>query len=102
MRQASFIDIDVALNKHVFCHCDGRHRVRPARIERQMCDDLGNLRRLHAMVEREFEVIRQRDHLVSADHRGEGDDATVAGRQTGPLPHLAEEAILREFVEAPE
>ena len=64
-----------------------------------MRDDLRNLRRLHAVVERKLQVIRQRDRLIAPDQRGERDDAAVARRKAGTLPHLAEQAILRIFVE---
>ena len=47
-----------------------------------MGDDLRNLRRLHAMVERKLQVIRQRDRLIAPDKRGERDDAAIAPRKT--------------------
>ena len=83
-----------------FVDRNGRHRVRPAGIERQMGDDLRNLRRLHAVVERKLQVIRQRDRLIAPDQRGERDDAAIARRKAGTLPHLTEQAILRVFVES--
>jgi hypothetical protein len=51
------------------------------------------------MVQRELQVIRQRDRLIAPDQRGERDDAAIAPRKAGPRPHLAEQAILRVFVE---
>ena len=65
-----------------------------------MGDDLRNLRRLHAMVEGKLQMLRQRDHLVAPDQRGERDDAAIARRKAGTLPHVAEQAILRIFVES--
>src|SRR5262249_46849789 len=75
------------------------YRVRPAGIEREMGDDLRDLRGLDPMLERKFEVICKSNRLVSSDHCGKRDDAAVAGRQAGPLPHLTEQSILRVFVE---
>src|SRR5947209_382457 len=64
-----------------------------------MGDDLRNFRRLHAVVERKLQVIRQSNHLVARDQRGERDDAAVAGCEAGTFPHLSEKLILRVFVE---
>ncbi|MGY3368839.1 hypothetical protein ACVWZL_005964 [Bradyrhizobium sp. GM2.4] len=43
-----------------------------------MSDDLRYLRRLHAAVEREGQVVRQFDGLVAGDQRGHRNDAAVA------------------------
>jgi hypothetical protein len=53
-----------------------------------------------AMVERKLKVIRQRDRLIAPDQRGECDDAAIAPRKAGTLPHVTEQAILRVFVES--
>ena len=100
-RRGQPIGSDVALREHVFRHHNGCHRVRPAGIERQMGDDLRNLRRLHAVVERKLQVIRQRDRLIAPDQRGERDDAAIAQRKAGALPHLTEQAISACICRAP-
>jgi len=45
-------------------------------------------------------VIGQRDRLIAPDQRSERDDAAIARRKAGTLPHVAEQAILRIFVES--
>ena len=64
-----------------------------------MRDDLRNFRRLHAVVERKLQMIRQSDRLAAPDQRGECDDAAIAPRKAGALPHLTEQAILGVFVQ---
>ena len=64
-----------------------------------MRDDLGHLLRLDAIVERQVQVERHLDRLVARDQRGERDDAAIAGREAGALPHVAEQAVLRILLE---
>ena len=64
-----------------------------------MGDDLRNLRRLDAVVERKLQVLRQRNRLIAPDQRRDRDHAAIAQGQAGALPHLSEQAILRIFVE---
>ena len=59
-------------------------------------DSLG---RLHAVVEREVEIVRKFDRLIARDERGDRDDAPVPRRQTRPLPEIAEHDVLRIFFE---
>ena len=54
----------------------------------------------HAVVERNLQVIRQRDRLIAPDQRGERDDAAIAPRKIGTLPNVTEQAILCVFVES--
>src|SRR5947207_1469027 len=75
-----------------------RQGVRPAGIEGQMRDDLGDLARLHTVIERKLELMRQLDRLVARDQRRQGDDAAVARRQSGAPPQVGERA-LRVFLE---
>ena len=58
-----------------------------------------SLGRLHAIVEREVEIVRQFDRLIARDERGDRDDATVARRQSRSLPEIAEHDALRIFFE---
>jgi hypothetical protein len=60
-----------------------------------MRDDLRDLRRLHAVVEREGQVVRQFDGLVAGDQRGDGDDAAVARGKARPFPEVVDDELLR-------
>ena len=60
-----------------------------------MRDDLRDFRRRDAVVERQVDVVRHLDRLAARDQHGERHHAAVARRQAGPLPDLAEEAVLR-------
>src|SRR6266516_659273 len=50
-RGGQLVRANLARGKHVLRHRDGRHRIRPPRIESQMRDGVGNLGRLHAIIE---------------------------------------------------
>ena len=65
-----------------------------------MRDDLGDLGRLHAVVEGQSEMEGHLDRLVARDQHRERDDAAVARAQAGTLPDIAEQAFLRVFVES--
>jgi hypothetical protein len=51
-RRGQLIARDLALREDVFCDGNGRYCVRPAGVERQMRDDLGNFGWLHTVIER--------------------------------------------------
>src|SRR5882757_9883436 len=89
------VGADVAGLEHVLRRGDGIHRVCPAGVERQVRDDFRQFGRLHAVVEREVEIVRKFDHLIARDERGDRDDASVARWQTWSLPEIAEHDILR-------
>src|SRR3712207_7807623 len=52
----------------------------------EMRDDLGELARLHPVVERLAEVVRHRRRQLAGNQGGDGDDAPVARREAGTLP----------------
>ena len=82
---------DLARGKDLVCDRDRRHGIRPARIEREMGDDLGDLARLDAVVEREVQMARHLDRLVAGDQRRERDDAAVPRREPRAFPEVAEQ-----------
>jgi len=51
------VRLDAALRKHLLGCGRRRHRVFPPRVERKMSDHLGDLARLHAVVERNADVV---------------------------------------------
>src|SRR5205814_189679 len=73
---------DIARSKHIFCCYDRRHSIRPARVERQMRDHLGDFARLDAIVERKIDVEGQFEGLVAGDQGGEGHDAAIGAAQS--------------------
>src|SRR5439155_7914382 len=85
---------DLALGKDILGDRDRCHRVRPARIEGKMRDDLGDFGGLDAVVERDVQVVSHLDRLVSCDQRSQRHDATVADTETGTLPYIAEQRAL--------
>src|SRR5207244_13129317 len=89
------IRTDLAPGEDIFRHGDRRRGVRPAGIEREVRDDLGDLARLHAVVERQVEVVRHLDRLVACDQRGERNDAAVARAEATPCRYVAEKTFLR-------
>ena len=64
-----------------------------------MRDDLGDLARLDAVIEREVQMVRHLDRLVAGDQRRERDDAAVPRRETGAFPYVPELAVLRVLLE---
>src|SRR5882762_958345 len=56
LRGWQLIDADSALVKDVLRHRDSRHRVRPSRVKSKMSNDLGELTRLHTVVQCQREV----------------------------------------------
>src|SRR5262245_57793824 len=89
-RRWELIGPDIAALEDVPCSRDCVHGVRPASIKRQVRNDLGDLGRFDAVVERETEIVRQLDSLVASDQRRDGHDATVARRKPGPFPQVAQ------------
>src|SRR3954463_1254516 len=65
-----------------------------------MCDDFRDLTRLDPVFEGNGEVSRQLDHLIARNQRGDRDDAAVPSRKSGSLPNIAENALLRVFLES--
>ena len=63
-----------------------------------MGDDLGDLARLEAVVEREVQMARHLDRLVAGDERRERDDAAVPRREPRAFPEVPDRAarVLRE------
>jgi hypothetical protein len=51
-----------------------------------MRDDLGNLARLNAVIERQVQVEGHLDRLVARDQRGERNDAAVSGHKARAFP----------------
>src|SRR6266566_1767887 len=60
-----------------------------------MCDHLGDLAWLDTVIERQIQVIRHLDRLVSGDEYGQRDDAAVARRETRTFPYLSEKTVMR-------
>src|SRR5262249_19213272 len=90
---------DVAGPEDVSRRWDRIHRVRPAGVEGQVRDDLGYLRRLHAAVESEAEVVRQLHCLMAGDESRDRHDAAVARREAWPFPEIVLENLLRVALE---
>ena len=65
-----------------------------------MGDDLGDLARLDAVVEREVRWSRHLDRLVARDERRERDDAAVPRREARAFPDVAEQAACAYFSSA--
>lgn len=98
-RRRELIGLDSALDEDIPRDRGRRHGIRPAGVEREMRDDLGNLARLDATVDRQVEIVRQLDDLIASDQGSEGDDAAIPGRQIGALPKITEEVLLRIPIE---
>jgi hypothetical protein len=77
----------------------GCQRGAPAGIEREVRDDLGNLARLDAVIERELDLLREARGVLARDQRGDRDQAAVARREVGALPQVAGEALAGIAVE---
>ena len=60
-----------------------------------MRDDLGNLAGLDAILERQIEMVRHLDRLISRDQRRQSHNAAIPRRQPGALPQVAEKRTLR-------
>src|SRR6266851_2916166 len=88
-----------APSKDVFRDRGRRYGVRPARVEREMRDDFGNLARRDAVIECKIDVVRHLDRLIACDQGGERHDAAVAWHESRPLPYLAEKTALRVLLE---
>ena len=58
-----------------------------------MRDDLRDLARLDAVIERQVEMVRHLDGLVARDQCGQRNDAAVARREAGAFPHIAEQRL---------
>src|SRR5438552_3093688 len=64
-----------------------------------MRNDLGNLARLDAVIERMVQVTRHLDRLVARNKDRKRDDAAVARRKTRTLPQVSQNTVLRVLVE---
>src|SRR5438093_4002162 len=93
------IGADLALGKDIFGDGNGSHRIPPAGVEREVRDDLGDLARLDAVVERQVEVVPHLDRLVACDQGGKRDDAAVSWCETRALPNIAEKTALRVLLQ---
>jgi hypothetical protein len=89
------IGSDSTLAKHIFRHRHRRHGIPSAGVEREMRDDLGDFAWLHAIVEREVEVVRHLDRLMTRDQGRHGNDAAVSWREIRALPQITEKKALR-------
>jgi hypothetical protein len=87
------IEPDVAAVEDILCRGRCRHGVRPAGVEGKMGDDLRNLGRLDAIVERPLELARQIGDLIASDHRRHGDDAAVADAEPGAPPQIGKRTL---------
>jgi hypothetical protein len=58
-----------------------------------MRDDLGDLARLDAVVERQLQLLRHLDGLVARDQRRQSDDAAVAVGEPAAAPQLGERPL---------
>ena len=93
-RLRELIGADLAGGEDILHNRDRRHGIPPAGVEREVRDHPGYLARLHAVIEREVEIVGHLDRLVAGDHCGERHDAAVAGAKIGPLPEVAEKTVL--------
>jgi hypothetical protein len=57
-------------------------------------NDLRDLTRLHAVVERKIEMTWHLDGLTARDQGRQGYNAAVARREAGALPHVAKQSVL--------
>src|SRR5882672_4058266 len=89
------IGADVAGGKDILGDGNRRHRVGPAGIEGEVCDDFRNLARSDVVIEREIEMIWHLDRLIARDQGCQRHDAAVAGCKAGAPPYVAEETALR-------
>src|SRR5207302_8611915 len=71
------IGSDLTLGKDVLGDRYRRHGIRPAGVKRKMRDDLRNLARFHAVVEREVDVVWHLDRLVERDQSCVVNDASI-------------------------
>src|SRR5260370_7738125 len=90
---------NLSRREDVFRGCRRSNGVGPSGIEGEMRDELGDLRGYHAARERESEVMRKLDRLIAGHQRGQGDDASIPGREARALPYVAKQALIRVFAE---
>ena len=88
------VSADVARGKDILGDSDCRHRIGPAGVEGEVCNDLRNLARLDAVIERKIKMKRHLDRLIAGDQGRQRDDAAVARRKAGAFPYVAEETVL--------
>ena len=65
-----------------------------------MGDDLRDLARLDAVLERAVEIIGHGQGEIAGNESGDRDQASIAPRQTRAFPYLAVKAILRIFLKS--
>ena len=77
-------------------HSSRRDRQRPAGVERQVGDDLGDLRQSQTfgIVQGVVEVVQHAEALAAGDQRGQHHQVTVLARQARALPQLVDNAGL--------
>src|SRR5262245_65733763 len=85
---------DAARSKDALRRHDRRHGMGPAGIEREMRDDLGDLARRNAVVERQVKVERHFSCMIARDKRGNRHQAAIARRKAWAFPYLAEKTLL--------
>src|SRR5438067_13402460 len=89
----------LALGEHFLRDQRCRSGIGPAAIEREMRDGFDDLLALHAVVERAPEVAAQLVGTRERDERCHGNQAAVALRQSGALPHIAEDHLVGELTQ---
>src|SRR3954470_5205815 len=94
-RGRELIGADVAALEDLLRSRDRINRVGPAGVEGQMRDDLRYFRRLHAILQRETQIVWQLHRLTTGDESCDGDDAAVPRRETRSLPQIAIDKFLR-------
>src|SRR5664280_3876324 len=77
----------------------GGYGAGPTRVEGQMGDGLDQLLLRDPVLQRPGEVEPQLFRTVQRDQRGHRDEAAVALRQLGALPHVAEQDLIRQLHE---
>src|SRR5579883_2085948 len=90
---------DAALLEHRLRQVGGVDGGRPARVEGDVRDDLGDLLARKAVVEAAADMCAQLIGAVERGQHGDRHQAAVALRQFGPLPDVAEDDIVGQFDE---
>src|SRR5438105_1854582 len=89
-----------ALGEELFGDRQRRESIGPADIEGEMRDDLRNLARLDAVLERAIEIVGQGQGEIAGYESRDRDEASIARRQTRTFPYLAVKAICVYFSSA--
>jgi hypothetical protein len=80
------IGTDTALREDIFRDGNRGERIRPAGVEGKMGNDLRELARFYAMIERKIEIMQHADGLIPGNQGSDGHDAAVSWREFGTLP----------------